>query len=208
MLLVAACASLDGTPTPTGGNGLPDASPSTSLTLGEVALFSGATPLQVRMPARCATVAAASPEFSWEHDGTPGTGEERVFAAVFLDPPVVQSDEIANTDRAVWWWSTGLSRQTGQGRDGYVRWSDGRGFTGGRSDKDAPAPSLEPGRWHYFAVWGWDGELTLSFASEIRAFCPGGGCNCDASVDDTTVADLYCKPLPDPPASWSPGCIR
>jgi hypothetical protein len=204
-LLVAGCAGDVGAPA--AGDAGETVQPAATLVEPEVPLFAGVEQLETLRPSRCQDLSGKAPEFAWQRPGgQPGTGQDRVFAAVFSAPPVVIGQSVSNTDEGVWWWSTGLSRTTGQGRDGSVRWGEGRGFSNGQP-ADVPAPAPAPGAWHYFAVWAWDAGRRLVLAGEVRAFCPGGGCDCEALAQDLSVRDRFCRLLPAPPPGDAPGCV-
>lgn len=205
VVALAGCA-VDGLSAPDSGDPGPTGS-GTGRSQPEYPVFSGVSQLETLWPSRCERLEGRAPEFSWQRpDGAPGTGQDRVFAAVFAAPPVVIDKSVSNTESGVWWWSTGLSRSTGQGRDGSVRWSEGRGFASGQP-ADVPAPTPAPGVWHYFAVWAWNPARELVMAGEVRAFCPGGDCDCRAVADDTAVQERFCLPLPKPPQGDRPGCV-
>lgn len=85
---------------------------------------------------------ASQPGFSWV-----ATGWRHVVCAVFRSPIHVAQNKITNTEDLAWVWHTGF----GTGREGNVRYSDGRAHLAATS---APAP-LAAGD-YFWGVWAFD----------------------------------------------------
>ncbi len=74
-----------------------------------------------------------------------------ITAAIFTNNIQVAGNRIVNTDDILWQWHSGDAMS---GKEGYVKYSDGRNVINDSIDYTNPADSLDEGH-YYWAIWGW-----------------------------------------------------
>jgi len=87
------------------------------------------------------------PALAWD-----SLGIRIITAAIFTDHLRVTGNRIVNTDDIIWQWHSGMETETG--KEGFVKYSDGRSVINDSIDYDNLADSLDEGH-YYWAVWGW-----------------------------------------------------
>lgn len=102
--------------------------------------------ITIGIPASNSTV-STTPDFSWT-----ATTKGLVYLAVFSANIQVAGGGIANPQDIVWAWNTGLKT----GREGSVKFTDGRSVVNGRMVLDSPPQPLVSGKNYVWAVWAWD----------------------------------------------------
>lgn len=108
------------------------------------------------------SVTTATPIFTWN-----ATGQKLVFLGIFNDNIVIYDNEIDNVENNIWAWHTGL----GTGREGSVRFEDGRDVINGELQENEPPTPLTSGDSYTWAVWAWDDEgLIITHSSQEMFF--------------------------------------
>jgi len=90
-----------------------------------------------------------TPVFTWK-----ATGQKLAFLAVFDANIQTRNSVIVNSQANIWSWHSGL----GTGREGAIRFEDGRDVVDGNLQVVGPPTPLESGQSYTWAVWAWDNE--------------------------------------------------
>jgi hypothetical protein len=124
-------------------------------------IFSGSTPVRIAVPGIGDTT-STTPDFAWT-----STGSRWVFVGIFTQDIVVKDGQIENPGDNVWAWHSGL----GTGREGSVRFADGRTVIGGILQTGTAPTALAPNRPYFWAVWAWsDNAVSVAESSQEGYF--------------------------------------
>jgi hypothetical protein len=84
-------------------------------------------------------------------------GIKILSTAIFTSPIVIKDNVIKNSSDIVWEWNSGM--KYGDGRDGTVKYFEGKSVINKTVDYNNDPSPLKSGV-YYWAVWGWNSEGT------------------------------------------------
>jgi len=112
-------------------------------------LFTSSITIEISSPAFGEKITGNQPNLLWTPSKQP-----LVVAAILNHPVVLKAGRIANPDKIVWLWHSGL----GTANEGDVNFSQGVSIIGGDINKTEPPKALDSGRSYYWYIMAWDTE--------------------------------------------------
>jgi hypothetical protein len=95
-------------------------------------------------------------------------GFKILTAAIFSSPIIVVNEVIKNSNDIIWEWNSGM--KYGNGREGTVKYIEGKSVFNKTVDYNNEPVPLEKGL-YYWAVWGWNSEGTkILYSSRQMSF--------------------------------------
>ena len=124
-------------------------------------IFSGTTYISTFLPS--VTVTTNFPSFTWT---APDSEVVYQVVGVFSQPIVVSDKKISNPQDCVAMWTTGLTGSAGDVSFGYFKVVTG----GAMTSSTVNASTLTGGSKYYWAVWGYDKDMTVTHSSGQKSF--------------------------------------
>jgi len=127
----------------------------------DVLLFQNQRRIRLDQPQYGEVIFTNEPNFEWA-----STGGRITMIVVWRQPPSLGITEITSTDDIEWLWHTGLKT----GGAGYVLFSDGVSLEEADYSRQSPPQPFRTGRSYYWAVWEWDTDRELIYASSSLSY--------------------------------------